>query len=58
LAGVNFPVFVRIQRIDAKSGRVRWGHVQKRFPIAMSFHENNIQLMFKNEVQNLRFLAF
>jgi hypothetical protein len=56
MAGVDFPAFVRIRRIDAGSGRVLWTHVQKRFPLSVSFHENTIQLMFKNEVQHLKFV--
>jgi hypothetical protein len=54
ISGVSFPPFLRIRRIDTGSGRVVWEHVQKRCPLDLHFHENTIQLMFKNEVQQLK----
>jgi len=55
-SGVSFPAFLRIRRIDAGNGTIVWEHVQKRCPLDMHFHENTIQLMFRNEVQHLKFL--
>lgn len=55
--GLETPAFIRIRRIDAGSGRILWEHVQKRCPIDLHFHENTIQLMFRNEVQELKFLV-
>lgn len=57
-AGISFPPFVRIRRIDAGNGSIVWEHVQKRCPLDMHFHENTIQLMFRNEVQHLKMLTF
>jgi outer membrane protein assembly factor BamB len=56
ISGVSFPAFLRIRRIDAGSGRIVWEHVQPRCPLDMHFHENTIQLMFRKEVQHLKFL--
>ena len=56
ISGVSFPAFLRIRRIDAGTGQIVWEHVQKRAPLDMHFHENTIQLMFRNEVQHLKFL--
>lgn len=58
ISGVAFPPFVRIRRIDPGSGRIVWEHVQKRCPIAMHFHENTIQLLFRKELQHLKMLTF
>jgi hypothetical protein len=58
ISGVAFPPFLRIRRIDPGSGRIVWEHVQKRCPIAMHFHENTIQLLFRKEVQHLKMMSF
>ena len=47
-----------IKRLNPKNGRVMWEHVQKRAPLDVEFDQNTIRLVFKNEVQVLRFLAF
>lgn len=57
ISGVAFPPFLRIRRISASNGQIVWEHVQKRCPIAMHFHENTIQLMFRKEVQFLKFMV-
>jgi hypothetical protein len=55
--GLERGAFLRIRRIDAGSGRILWEHVQKRCPLDMHFHENTIQLLFRKEVQHLKFFA-
>jgi hypothetical protein len=47
-----------IKRLNPKNGRVMWEHVQKRAPLDVEFDQNTIQLVFKHEVQVLRFVAF
>ncbi len=47
-----------IKRLNPKNGRVMWEHVQKRAPIDVEFDQNTIRLVFKHEVQVLRFLTF
>ena len=46
-----------IKRINPKNGRVMWEHVQERAPFDVQFDQNTIRLVFKKEVQVLRFLA-
>jgi hypothetical protein len=47
-----------IKRLNPKNGRVMWEHVQKRAPLDVEFDQNTIRLVFKHEVQVLRFVAF
>jgi hypothetical protein len=46
-----------IKRLNPKNGRVLWEHVQKRAPVDVQFDQNTIRLVFKHEVQVLRFVA-
>jgi len=47
--------FVSIKRINPKNGRVMWEHVEKRAPFDVQFDQNTIRLVFKKEVEVLRF---
>jgi hypothetical protein len=59
LAGVNSNVsFLKIRRISAKDGRILWEYQQDRAPLDAQFNGNQIELVFKNEVQVLKFLSF
>ena len=49
--------FMSIKRINPKNGHVMWEHTQKRVPLDVQFDQNSIRLVFKREVQVLRFLA-
>jgi outer membrane protein assembly factor BamB len=49
--------FLSIKRINPKNGHVMWEHSQKRVPLDVQFDQNSIRLVFKREVQVLRFLA-
>jgi outer membrane protein assembly factor BamB len=53
--GFEIPAHIRLKRLDAGNGRVLWEHYQKRYPLDVHFDRNTIQLLFKKEVQNLRF---
>jgi hypothetical protein len=55
--GMEIPTHVRLKRLDAANGRVLWEHYQKRYPLDVHFDRNTIQLLFKKEVQNLRFIV-
>ncbi|MCX6925999.1 MAG: PQQ-binding-like beta-propeller repeat protein, partial [Verrucomicrobia bacterium] len=46
-----------IKRINPKNGRVMWEEVQDRAPLDVRFDRNTIRLVFRKEVQVLRFLA-
>jgi outer membrane protein assembly factor BamB len=49
--------FLSIKRINPKNGHVMWEHCQKRAPFDVQFDQNTIRLVFRKEVQVLRFLA-
>ena len=49
---------VRIVRIQPSDGRILWEHFQYRCPVDLRFDENSIELVFKKEVQVLRYLTF
>jgi outer membrane protein assembly factor BamB len=52
----HVPAHVRIKRLDAGNGRVLWQHYQKRFPLDVRYDKNSIHLLFKKEVQVLKFI--
>jgi hypothetical protein len=56
--GLNKPPYLRIARVNPKNGRIMWEHYQDRCPINVQFNDNSIELIFKREVQVLRYLSF
>ncbi len=56
--GMDTPSYLRIKRISPKNGRIMWEHFQQRGPLDVKFDKNTIQLVFKKEVQVLKFLSF
>jgi hypothetical protein len=58
LSGLQKPPFLRIMRINPKDGRVLWDYEQARCPVDVRFNENSIELVFKKEVQVLRYMTF
>jgi outer membrane protein assembly factor BamB len=57
-AALQKPAYLRIARIDPKNGRILWEHVQDSCPVNVQFDANVIQLIFKREVEVLKFLTF
>jgi outer membrane protein assembly factor BamB len=51
------PAFVRIHRINPSNGRLMWEHFQPRGPLDVQIDGNSIEIVFKKEVQVLRFLS-
>jgi hypothetical protein len=51
------PAYLRIARINPKNGRIMWEHYQDRCPVDIHFNDNSIELVFKREVQVLRYLT-
>jgi hypothetical protein len=49
--------FLCLKRINPKNGHVLWEYPDKRVPLDVQFDQNTIRLVFKQEVQVLRFLA-
>ncbi|HWI56793.1 MAG TPA: PQQ-binding-like beta-propeller repeat protein, partial [Bacillota bacterium] len=50
--------FLRIRCLNPKSGRERWLHYQERGPLDIQFDQNTIRVVFKKEVQVLKFPTF
>ena len=57
MADLRKPPFLRIVRIDPRNGRVLWDYEQDRCPIDVQFNQNTIELIFKREVQVLKYLT-
>jgi outer membrane protein assembly factor BamB len=51
------PSHVMIRRLNPSNGNVMWEHFQKRAPLDVHFDGNTIELVFKKEVQVLKFLS-
>jgi hypothetical protein len=49
--------YLRIKRINPSNGRVLWEHYEARGPLDVEFDKNTIRLVFKKEVEVLRFLS-
>ena len=53
----NVPPYVRIKRVNPRNGHVMWEHFQQRAPVDIQFDKNTIRLVFKKEVQVLKFFT-
>jgi outer membrane protein assembly factor BamB len=59
LAGITpQSPFLKIRRFSPSDGRVLWDYQQPRAPLDVEFHGNVINLVFKKEVQVLKFFSF
>ena len=59
LAGITpGSAYLRIRRISPRDGRILWDYQQERAPLFFQFHGNMIELVFKKEVQVLKFVSF
>src|SRR5262249_28881792 len=47
-----------IRRLSPKNGSVMWDYSQQRAPLNVRFKGNVIELVFRKEVQVLKFLSF
>ena len=52
------PAHLRIYALDPKDGKPFWEHYDGREPIALDFHQNLMQVLFKKEMQLLKFVSF
>lgn len=57
LPGMNDSV-MDIRRLNPKNGHTDWDYVQQRAPLHIRFKGNTIELVFRKEVQVLKFLSF
>ena len=55
--GLEKRAYVRIDRLNPGNGRVLWEYFQQRMPLDVRFDKNTICLVFKKEVQVLKFLS-
>ena len=56
--GLEQSPWLRIRRLNPSNGREIWEHFQDRAPLDIGFDHNTIRLVFKKEVQVLRFPTF
>ncbi len=57
LPGLQTSPYIRIRRLSASDGKPKWEYYQKRAPINVDIQKNMIQLVFKKEMQVLKFIA-
>ena len=55
--GMETDPFVRIRRLSPGDGKEMWAHFEQRAPLDVRFDRNTIHLVFKKEVEVLKFLA-
>ena len=60
MSGLQKPAYFRIARINPKDGRLLWEYYDSkdRCPVDVRFNANTIELVFKKEVQVLKYLTF
>jgi hypothetical protein len=56
--GLEMLPYLQIRRVSPGNGQVLWEHFQQRAPLDVAFDKNIIRLVFKKEVQVLKFLTF
>ena len=54
----DMNAYLKIKRLNPKTGGDMWEHYQPRAPLDIQFDKNTIRLVFKKEVQVLRYLTF
>ena len=55
--GLEIPPHIRIRRLSPGNGKPVWEYYQKRAPINVDIQGNTIQLVFKKEMQVLKFMT-
>ena len=56
-SGLETQPFFRLKRLDPRTGKDLWEHFQQRAPLDVRFDRNTIRLVFRKEVQVLKFFA-
>jgi hypothetical protein len=56
--GLQKSDYLRIVRLDPKSGRQLWVYEEQRAPSSVRFSDTYIELVFKKEVQVLKYMTF
>ncbi|MGH7967770.1 MAG: hypothetical protein ACREIC_03480, partial [Limisphaerales bacterium] len=52
------PPHLRIRRINPRNGQEIWEYYQQRAPLDVAFSGNTVRLVFRKEVQVLKFMSF
>jgi outer membrane protein assembly factor BamB len=55
--GLESRPFLKIQRINPKNGYPMWEYSQERAPLDVQFDRNTIRLVFRKEVQVLKYMS-
>jgi hypothetical protein len=55
--GMETKPYLKIKLLNPKNGHEVWEHWQQRAPLDVEFDKNTIRLVFRKEVQVLKFLA-
>lgn len=55
--GARIPPHIRIKRLKPSNGRVLWEHYEMRSPLDYHFEGNEIQILFRKELEVLRFFT-
>jgi len=58
LVGLQKPAYFRVLRVNPKNGHTMFDYYQDRAPFYVHFDRNTIELVFKKEVQVLKYLTF
>ena len=56
--GIQLPAYLKLRRVSPADGHVLWEQDQDRAPLSVAFKDNSIELVFKKEVQVLKYLSF
>ncbi|HEX7618672.1 MAG TPA: hypothetical protein VF480_08135, partial [Verrucomicrobiae bacterium] len=56
--GIQLPAYLKIRRISPADGRQLWDYEEDRAPLDIQFKNNSLALVFKKEVQVLKYLSF
>ena len=51
------PAYLRIARINPKNGRLLWEYYDDYCPVAVRFDQNTIELVYKRQIDVLRYLV-
>jgi hypothetical protein len=56
--GIQLPAYLKLRRISPADGRQLWDYEQDRAPLDVRFKNNSIELVFKKELQVLKYFSF
>ena len=56
--GFEASPYLRVRRINPRNGHEMWEYYQKRAPVDIAFEKNIIRIVFRKEVQVLKFPTF